>query len=128
MAFYAMPGIFGPWIRDITLRQITSWYQPGFETPETVAEYMISQGVKDKIMHLQLNMMLDSKVAFAFLLFLGVVPPIFGIVESLSVVWSKSKHTTAHILEGLLPAFLIVAYYLIIFMYSDLLWTHPTLT
>ena len=73
-------------------------------------------------------MVLDTRVVFAVLLVLSTVPPIFGIIESLGVVWAKSKHTTLHILEGLLPAFLIVAYYFILYLYSDLLWTHPSLT
>jgi len=32
-----------------------------------------------------------------------------------------------HCLEGLLPVFLIIAYYVVMFLYSDLLWTHPAL-
>jgi hypothetical protein len=79
-------------------------------------------------MHLQLNFVLDARAFAAVLLFLGTIPPTFGIIESLGVVWKKSEHTAAHIIEGLLPAFLIVAYYVIIYAYSDLLWTHPTLT
>ena len=79
-------------------------------------------------MHFQLNYVLDARAFVAIFLFLGTVPPTFGIIESLGVVRKKSGHTAAHILEGLLPAFMIIAYYVILYAYSDLLWTHPTLT
>jgi len=128
MFFYAAPALFGPWLREVTLRDIGSQVVPGFSTPATVADMMLAQGVKDRIMHAQVNMLLDSRAVFAVLLLLGTLQPIFGIVESLGVVWSKSKHSVAHRIEGLLPVFLLSLYYVILAVYSDLLWTHPALT
>jgi len=126
MIFYATPGLIN--IREYTLREIVSPFLPAFSTPHSAAEWMVAQGAKDKIMHAQLNVVLDTRAFFALIFFLGIIPPLFGIVESLGMVWSKSKHDAVHKLEGLLPAFLIIAYYFVIFKYSDLLWTHPALS
>ena len=42
MLFYALPGLCGQWVRDVTLRDLTAWIQPAFATPESVAEFMIA--------------------------------------------------------------------------------------
>jgi len=51
MLFFAAPAIFGPGLREYTLRTIGSQFVPAFRTPATVADWMLAQGVKDRIMH-----------------------------------------------------------------------------
>ena len=68
----------------------------------------------------------DSKIS-NLLICMGCIPIIFGFLINIISTLLKTKHTTLHTLEGLLPVVLLVSGMYSIFATSKLSWSKPVL-
>lgn len=62
---------------------------------------------------------------FALYVAFGVIPTILGIMGNFTTVFTNSKHSTMHCLEGLLPIVICAMFLWTSLSFSEIAWTKP---